>query len=59
MRHPLLLSLGALAALGLLIGCDESTPVSPLPAAEAAQARPWKDPVPTRTELTMVGTISY
>ena len=41
MRHPLLLSLGALAALGLLIGCDERTPV------------------PTRTELTMVGTISY
>jgi hypothetical protein len=46
MRHPRLLSLGSLAALGLLIGCDESSPVSPSPASPsplASESRPWKE----------------
>src|SRR5829696_4089809 len=46
MRHPHLLSLGSLAALGLLIGCDETSsvsPASPLPPASASEARPWKE----------------
>jgi hypothetical protein len=43
MRHPRLLSLVGLAALGLLVGCNESSSVSPSPAVDAAQARPWKE----------------
>jgi hypothetical protein len=47
MLHYHLLSYGGLAALGLLIGCDQTASVSPsqspLPAADAAQARPWKE----------------
>ena len=47
MLHPHLFSLGSLAALGLLIGCDETSSVSPSPAspplASASQSRPWKE----------------
>jgi hypothetical protein len=48
MRHPHLLCLGSLAALGLLIGCDGTSSVSPssaspVPFSRAAGPRPWKE----------------
>jgi hypothetical protein len=51
MLHHHLLSLGSLAALGLLMGCDQTASVSPsatsLPgapaAANASRPRPWKE----------------
>ena len=49
MLHHHLLSLGSLAALGFLMGCDQTSPVSPsaesspLPLANASQPRPWKE----------------
>jgi hypothetical protein len=48
MLHPHLLGLGSLTALGLLLGCNETSPVSPspaspLPQANASRERPWKE----------------
>ena len=47
MLHHHLLSLGSLAALGLLLGCDQTSPVSPSAGSssvsEANAARPWKE----------------
>jgi outer membrane receptor protein involved in Fe transport len=44
------LPLGSLAAVSLLVGCDQSSAVSPsaassadIPVATAAGARPWKE----------------
>ena len=49
MLHHHHLPVGSLAALGLLIGCDQTSSVSPsatsspLPVANAAGPRPWKE----------------
>lgn len=49
MLHHYLLSLGSLAALGLLLGCDQTSSVSPsagsspVPVANAAIPLPWKE----------------
>ena len=48
MRHPKLLPLGGLAVLILLLGCDETSSVSPSPTPLSALAneylpRPWKE----------------
>ena len=48
MLHPRLLGPGSLAALGLLIGCSDTSPVSPsstspLPLASVSHPRPWKE----------------
>jgi hypothetical protein len=49
MLHPHLLSLGSLAALGLLLGCDQTSSVSPsagsspIPVSNAAVPLPWKE----------------
>lgn len=49
MLHHHLLFLGSLAAVGLLIGCDQGSSVSPseasspIPVANASGPRPWKE----------------
>jgi hypothetical protein len=43
MLHQHLLSLGSLAALGLHIGCDQTSSVAPSGASHAAVPLPWKE----------------
>jgi hypothetical protein len=55
------LSLGGLAALSLLLGCDQTSPVSPsptassadVPMARAAGARPWKESYHSTGTITL------